>query len=30
VVTRDVPPFSLAMGIPARVARSWAPVTAPP
>ena len=30
VVTRDVPPFSLAVGIPARVARSWAPVTAPP
>jgi acetyltransferase-like isoleucine patch superfamily enzyme len=30
VVTRDVPPYSLAVGIPARVARSWAPVTAPP
>jgi lipopolysaccharide O-acetyltransferase len=30
VVTRDVPPFSLAVGIPARVVRSWAPVTAPP
>ena len=30
VVTRDVPPYSLAVGIPARVVRSWAPVTAPP
>jgi len=29
VVTRDVPPYSLAVGIPARVAKSWAPVTAP-
>ena len=29
VVTRDVPPCSLAVGIPARVVRSWAPVTAP-
>jgi lipopolysaccharide O-acetyltransferase len=30
VVTRDVPPYSLAVGIPARVVKSWAPVTAPP
>jgi acetyltransferase-like isoleucine patch superfamily enzyme len=30
VVTRDVPPCSLAVGIPAQVVRSWAPVTAPP
>jgi acetyltransferase-like isoleucine patch superfamily enzyme len=30
VVTRDVPPYSLAVGIPARVAKSWAPVTASP
>ena len=30
VVTRDVPPYSLAVGIPAQVVRSWAPVTAPP
>ena len=30
VVTRDVPPYSLAVGIPARVVRSWAPVTARP
>lgn len=29
VVTRDVPPYSLAVGIPARVAKSWASVTAP-
>ena len=25
VVTRDVPPFSLAVGAPARVIRSWTP-----
>jgi lipopolysaccharide O-acetyltransferase len=30
VVTRDVPSYSLAVGIPAQVVRSWAPVTAPP
>jgi acetyltransferase-like isoleucine patch superfamily enzyme len=30
VVTRDVPSYSLAVGIPARVVKSWAPVMAPP
>ena len=30
VMTRDVPPYSLAVGVPARVARLWAPVTAHP